>query len=489
MTTTINLATQTKGLLATDKLAPAVADFNMNSHKITNLTDPASAQDAATKAYVDSVGSLTAANFGSFVNGLAAKTTPVNADLMDLVDSADSNNAKKITWANVKDTLKTYFDTVYQAILTASNLHTLVDSLTAMTTPVDADRMIIVDNSASLAKKITWANIKATLKTYFDTLYQPTISFGSGVLTALGINVGASGSVVVNGGALGTPSSGDLSNCTGAPLASLIAPSVTTLLSGSGTYNLKYAFKITSGSATVGATYTNNSITFTVFATVASATLVYMGGSGAPAASGTLTKATGTGDSILTFSKVNIPLYLGVKMVGAGGGGAGAGTTGYGPGGNGGNTTVGGSLLTANGGNGGTVYGGVGQSGAVGGTASIASPAIGNAVAGSGGSSGFTGNNGPVNGGNSAFGGAGRSGGAAATNSGSGGGGANGSGSSAFSGGSGAAGGYIDAIIQNPSATYSYAIGAAGTAGTAGTSGNAGGVGGSGVIIVTELYQ
>ena len=59
------------------------------------------------------------------------------------------------------------------ASLTAANVHTFVDSLTALTTPVDNDRMIIVDNSASLAKKITWANIKATLKTYFDTLYSP----------------------------------------------------------------------------------------------------------------------------------------------------------------------------------------------------------------------------------------------------------------------------------------------------------------------------
>ena len=58
-----------------------------------------------------------------------------------------------------------------QDILTAGNMHTYVDSLTTLTTPADADRMIIVDNSASLAKKISWANIKATLKTYFDTLY------------------------------------------------------------------------------------------------------------------------------------------------------------------------------------------------------------------------------------------------------------------------------------------------------------------------------
>jgi hypothetical protein len=39
---------------------------------------------------------------------------------------------------------------------------------------------------------------------------------GTGVETALGVNVGSAGAFVVNGGALGTPSSGDVSNCTGA---------------------------------------------------------------------------------------------------------------------------------------------------------------------------------------------------------------------------------------------------------------------------------
>ena len=113
-----------------------------------------------------------AGNVGSSIHGASGKTTPVDADTMPLIDSAASNVLKKVTWANIKATLKTYFDTLYQAILTASNLHTFVDALTALTTPADADRMIIVDNSASLAKKITWANLKATLKTYFDTLYQ-----------------------------------------------------------------------------------------------------------------------------------------------------------------------------------------------------------------------------------------------------------------------------------------------------------------------------
>jgi len=41
-----------------------------------------------------------------------------------------------------------------------------------------------------------------------------TITPGTGVGTALGTNVGTAGAVVVNGGALGTPSSGTLTNCT-----------------------------------------------------------------------------------------------------------------------------------------------------------------------------------------------------------------------------------------------------------------------------------
>ena len=41
-----------------------------------------------------------------------------------------------------------------------------------------------------------------------------TTTTGTGVVTALGVNTGTAGSFVVNGGALGTPSSGNLANCT-----------------------------------------------------------------------------------------------------------------------------------------------------------------------------------------------------------------------------------------------------------------------------------
>src|SRR6202022_466806 len=48
-----------------------------------------------------------------------------------------------------------------------------------------------------------------------------TITPGTGIATALGVNVGTAGSIVVNGGALGTPSSGSLTNATGLPTTSL----------------------------------------------------------------------------------------------------------------------------------------------------------------------------------------------------------------------------------------------------------------------------
>lgn len=45
-----------------------------------------------------------------------------------------------------------------------------------------------------------------------------TVTTGTGVVTALGVNTGSSGAFVVNGGALGTPLTGTLTNTTGLPL-------------------------------------------------------------------------------------------------------------------------------------------------------------------------------------------------------------------------------------------------------------------------------
>jgi hypothetical protein len=67
-----------------------------------------------------------------------------------------------------------------------------------------------------------------------------TVTTGTGVVTALGVNTGSAGAFVVNGGALGTPTSGTLTNATGLP--------VSTGISGFGT-DVATALAINVGSA------------------------------------------------------------------------------------------------------------------------------------------------------------------------------------------------------------------------------------------------
>ena len=52
----------------------------------------------------------------SDVHAAASKTTPIDADELPLIDSAASWGLKKLTWANLKATAKAYFDTLYAAI-------------------------------------------------------------------------------------------------------------------------------------------------------------------------------------------------------------------------------------------------------------------------------------------------------------------------------------------------------------------------------------
>lgn len=58
------------------------------------------------------------------INNAAEKTTPVDADLFGITDSAAGSILKRLTWVNIKATLKTYFDALYASIShTHAQLH------------------------------------------------------------------------------------------------------------------------------------------------------------------------------------------------------------------------------------------------------------------------------------------------------------------------------------------------------------------------------
>lgn len=209
---------------------------------------------------------VTTAKIGEVVNGASA-ATPNDTDLLPVIESSVT---KKLTLTNLKAFLKTYFDTLYSNLgytaenvanksssytlsstTTYANTKALVDGLatkeplkgsddnyvtdaqlvvigntsntnsgneTAATigaivngatnyaTPLDADKIGIWDVANSLFKSLTWANLKATLKTYFDTLYGLKSYFYTGQF--LSVNPADSTSYHFNGNS-STPSTTD----------------------------------------------------------------------------------------------------------------------------------------------------------------------------------------------------------------------------------------------------------------------------------------
>ncbi|MDQ3004342.1 MAG: hypothetical protein M3R47_03020 [Chloroflexota bacterium] len=71
-------------------------------------------------------------NVAADIHAAADKPTPADADEFGLADSAASWVLKKVTWANIKATLKTYFDTLYSVVAHTHSYEQADGDLTAI---------------------------------------------------------------------------------------------------------------------------------------------------------------------------------------------------------------------------------------------------------------------------------------------------------------------------------------------------------------------
>lgn len=122
------------GLPLTDNIVLTKTEIGLGNVPNTDATvrsNHTGQQEAATisdfnSAALAAAPAETATSVGGLINGAAEKTTPVNADKIPLADSAASNILKWLSFTNLKAFLKTYFDTLYQVVLASgTNIKTV----------------------------------------------------------------------------------------------------------------------------------------------------------------------------------------------------------------------------------------------------------------------------------------------------------------------------------------------------------------------------
>lgn len=267
---------------------------------------------------------LVGTNITGTAAGLTAGTVTTNANLTGPI--ASSGNATSIT---AQTGTGTTFVMSVSPTLTTPNLGTpsaLVGTnitgtataftATSVTTNANLTGVITsVGNATSIASQTgTGTTFAMSAGPTFTGTLAAAVGTFSGTLGVTGVLTGSNTTDASSTTVAGTIVSGGLAVAKKAYVGGDLVvggtgssvPGLTKIdATGTATVSLPgaaYTFTVVAANATAGATYTNNGQTFTVVSTIAGGLTLLGSATGAPAASGTLTKATGIGDATITFT-------------------------------------------------------------------------------------------------------------------------------------------------------------------------------------------
>lgn len=141
------------------------------------------------KGYKGDTGSIE--DLGGVIAGLTEKTTPVNNDKFVISDSADTNHEKRLSWSNIKATLKTYFDTLYNNYVHPANHPASIITQDSLNRFVTDDEKVTWSGKANSSHTHTIGNVSG-LQTALDGKLS-SVPNDNTQLASLGVGTAPSG--------------------------------------------------------------------------------------------------------------------------------------------------------------------------------------------------------------------------------------------------------------------------------------------------------
>jgi len=201
-----NLVTNTRtvnGHALSANVTVTASDVGLSN--VDNTSDASKPVSTATQTALNLKADIASPTFTGTVSGITAAMVgaPSGSGTSSGANTGDQTNITgNSATATALQTPRTIDGTSFNGSADITVVAPAISAATSKATPVDADKLGLADSAAAFGlKHLTWANLKATLKTYFDTLYAPAVT----TYTSSDQTITAAGALVLTHGLSARP--------------------------------------------------------------------------------------------------------------------------------------------------------------------------------------------------------------------------------------------------------------------------------------------